>query len=308
MDVRHLNTFVVLAEELHFGRAAKRLNLTQPPLSFQIKQLEEELGAPLFQRTTRRVRLTGFGRAFIEQARSILAGMSDATDAAQLAAYGQVAQLNIGTVATEGSRSHALLVETLRSFARLHLDVRIVLSSMSPPDIIQSLVDGQLEIGVVDLPVNNELVAAETMSREPLMLALPRRHRLASQQRIPWRALAHEAVIVSSSAATIGRCAVVSGHLRNLGFEMRSAPEADGLYNALALVIAGLGVTFVPGLPESLKKQKIVVREMQAPQIYLEIAVAYRKGTLSDEGRLFLDVLRKTKGRSSARLSKHVSR
>jgi DNA-binding transcriptional LysR family regulator len=307
MDVRHLQAFLVLAEELHFGRAAKRLNLTQPPLSFQIKQLEEELGSALFQRTTRKVRLTGVGRAFVEQARLILAGMEKAAAAAERAAYGQIAQLRIGTIATDGSRSHARFVESLRRFAKLHRDVRIMLISMSSAQLVQALLDEQVDVGFVDLPVDSDLITVEKVRREPLMLALPAHHRLASQQRIPWHDLANEAVIVSSSAATTGSSALVTKHLKSLGFQITSAPEADGIYNALAFVIAGLGVTFVPGLPESIQKQNIVVREMHAPQLYLETAVCYKKDALSTQTRLFLDVITKVIARPSRRSSKTSS-
>jgi DNA-binding transcriptional LysR family regulator len=232
--------------------------------------------------------------------------MERAAAAAERAAYGQVAQLRIGTIATEGSRSHAPFVAILHRFARLHRDVRIVLISMSSAQLVQALLDEQVDIGFVDLPVDSELVGVEKVRREPLLLALPRHHPLALQQVIPWHALADEAVIVSSFAATTGSSALVTRHLRSLGLEITSGPEADGLYNALAFVIAGLGVTFVPGLPESLQKQNIVVREMQGPRLYLETGVAYKKDALSAQTRLFLDVVTKIRGRPRSRSQRHA--
>src|SRR5713101_6630009 len=139
MEIRHLRYMVAVAEELHFGRAAARLNMSQPPLSQQIRQLEEEIGTKLFQRTNRQVRLTEAGQAFVREARQILVHADHAVRVAVRASKGEIGQLTVATVTSTDSGFFRVVVDILRAFASRYPEVRLVLRSLNPDQQIQAL-------------------------------------------------------------------------------------------------------------------------------------------------------------------------
>src|SRR5262249_53585765 len=169
MELRHLRYVIAVAEELHFGRAAERLNMSQPPLSQQIRLLEEELGVKLFHRTKRQVQLTDAGVRFIEEARQILAQVDHATRVASRADNGEIGYLIVGTVTSE----KRILIDTLRTFHKRYPDVHLELRSLSTPAQIMALREGRIQVGFVIQPIEEPSLAVETVAREPLVVALP---------------------------------------------------------------------------------------------------------------------------------------
>ena len=197
MELRTLRYFVVLAEELHFGRAAQRLAITQPPLSLAIRGLEDELGVILLARTRRRVALTHAGSTFLEQARGILARTAEAVQLAQAADRGDVGRLTIGFMSAS---IFTLLPAVLREFAARHPGVRLDLRELTLPQQIAALRSGNLDAGFVRPPVTDADLTATPLLEEPLRVALPAGHRLTASKRVRAAELAGEPFVTFQRA------------------------------------------------------------------------------------------------------------
>jgi DNA-binding transcriptional LysR family regulator len=283
---------VTLAETLHFGRAAEQLHLSQPPLSHQIRQLEEELRIKLFHRTKRQVQLTEAGRMFVQEARVILAQASHAANLASRVNQGEVGQLTIGAA---GPADAPIFIEILREFARRHPRVRLVLRNMSSLDQTQAISEGRLHVGFLALPIDDAGLATVTVMRQPIMIALPQDHPLAKRPRVPLEALAGEPQIMFARTNGPRFFDAVLAACREAGFSMNIAHEVDNLYTACALVAAGLGVCLVPaGVQDTHSTSSIVVRPVTPllPHIETHIALAYKPQSTNDLVPLFVDVVR----------------
>src|ERR671933_1358870 len=183
MELRHLRYFVAVAEELHFGRAAARLHIAQPPLSRQIRDLELDVGAPLFARVPRGVALTAAGLAFLPEARLTLAQAERARRTAQRAAGGEIGRLRVGFV--EAAIYSGVLPEVL-GFFRMHLpDIGVSLFEMDPRQQAEAFRDGRIDVGILhNAPPDAERwLRVEPVYSEPLVAALPHGHRLAGRAR-----------------------------------------------------------------------------------------------------------------------------
>jgi len=292
MELRHLRYVVAVADTLHFGQAAERLHLSQPPLSQQIRQLEDELRVKLFNRTKRQVQLTDAGKMFVEEARVILAHAEHALNLAMRVNQGEVGQLTIGVAGPADAR---IFVDILGTFARRHPKVRIVLRHMGSADQVQAIREGRLHVGIVALPIGDESdLATETVMHRPIVIALPQGHPLAARDRVPLLALAHEPHIMFARHIGPQFFDAVIASCREAGFNMNIAHEVDNLYTACALVAAGLGVCFVPAGIQEGRSTSIVLRpvEPSLPHIDLHMAVAYKPKPACALVRLFVDVVR----------------
>jgi DNA-binding transcriptional LysR family regulator len=180
MQLRDLRYIVAVAEELNFSRAAMRLNMSQPPLSHQIQQFENELGVRIFQRTKREVRLTEAGRRIVAEAYRVLSRVDRLTKVASQARDGEIGHLSVGAL----GGVEEILVETLNIFARQHPGVHVELQYISTAAQIQGLREGRIQVGFLSLPIHQETLVAETVKQEPLRIALPRTHPLARCERV----------------------------------------------------------------------------------------------------------------------------
>src|SRR5262245_7552430 len=291
MELRHLRYVIAVAEELHFGRAAARLNMSQPPLSQQIRQLEDEIGAKLFRRTNRQVRLTEAGEAFVREARQIIAHADHATKIAIRASKGEIGQLTVATVTSTESGFFKVVVDILRAFAARYPNVRLVLRSLNPDQQVHALREGRIQVGFLTLPVDDE-DEVEWVRGEPLMLALPERHPLAAKPNVPLRTLATEPHIMFSRTMFPGYYDLVVSSCRNAGFSLNIVHEADAIYTVLALVAAGLGVSLLPASIQETPRHGIVFRNIQGPMPQIEMGAAYRREAPANVLRSFLDVVR----------------
>lgn len=298
VELRHLRYVVTVADTLHFGQAAERLHLSQPPLSQQIRQLETELGVALFHRTKRHVELTDAGRMFVEEARVILAQAAHASNLALRVNQGEVGQLSIGAA---GPADAPIFVEILRAFARRHPQIRVVVRNMGSAEQARALSEGRLHVGFVALPIDEPDLATETILRRPIVIALPRNHPLAARARVPLQALANEPHIMFARRMGPRLYDAVLAACREAGFTMHIAHEVDNLFTACALVAAGLGVCFVPaGIQE---KHSVVLRPVTPtlPHVDSQLAIAYKPQSC-ELVSLFMDVVREvtatTRGRS----------
>ena len=287
MELRHLKYLVALAEELHFGRAALRLHISQPPLSQQIRQLEEELGARLFDRTKREVRLTEAGSRLVEEAYNILARVDHLSAVAALAERGEIGHIAVGVP----GGVNPILIKALEVFGKQYPGVRIELHYMSTGVQIEELKEGRLEVGFINLPVQASFLVTETILQEPLWLALPKKHRLAKQKTVTVTSLKEEPMILFPRRVTPGVHDTITGACRNAGFTLNVAHEVDSILGALTLVSAGLGLAFCT--PDINRKWPNVEFRPIRPTIEFRQAIAYRPDSMTPALETLLRVVRK---------------
>lgn len=288
VELKQLRYVVALAEELHFGRAAQRVHISQPPFSQQIQRLEEELGVKLFYRTKRQVVLLEAGQRFVEEARQILLRVDHATETAGRASKGEIGRLSVATL-TAGRN---VVIEALRLFGRRYPDVQVELRSMSTPAQLDALRHGQLDVGFVLLPIEQSEFQVEKVGREPLVVAVPPGHKLARYRRIPLKALAVERSILLPRSLSPGIYDHIMSMCRNAGFSPKIVHESDSILTSLALAAAGLGLSLIPISIARGKLNGLVFRELDAPISHLHNAMVYRREPQSNVVRSFLLVVR----------------
>src|SRR5579884_1861115 len=181
MELRHLRYFIVVAEQLHFSRAAEILHMAQPPLSQQIQSLEEELGVPLLIRTKRSVRLTAAGKAFLIEAKKVIAQAERAVEAAHQAHNGVIGRLDIGFV---GTALAEMLPAILKTFRERYPLVETKLHNLVTAEQVQALREGQIQVGILHPPILDGSLHLEIIYRVPMVVALPADHDLAEQESI----------------------------------------------------------------------------------------------------------------------------
>jgi DNA-binding transcriptional LysR family regulator len=274
MELRKLRYFTVLAEELHFGRAARRLHITQPPLSMAIQSLEDELRVKLFTRTPRRVALTHAGATFLEHARTLLGRADDAIEVARAADRGEVGRLRIGFMS---ATIYTLLPPLLRDFAARFPAVKLELRELAMPQQFQQLRNGEIDLGFVRPPVEDAELAAETVLREPLVVALPRGHRLAKLRRVPARRLAAESFVLFQRQPGLVLHHLVLRFCIENGFTPRVAQEATQSHAVVGLVSAGIGVALVPESVQRTRMRGVEYRPLQEKTPPVETALAWRR-------------------------------
>jgi len=287
MELRHLRYFVAVAEECHFGRAAQRLHIAQPPLSQQIRQLEAELGVRLLTRSTRRVELTPAGARYLTRARSILAGVEAAGDEAVRVADGRIGRVVIGFT---GSATYELLPSLSRRLRQqspgIELDLR---GELLTPRQVDGLSDGNLDIGFLRPPVRSSEIEVHTLRREPLVVVLPETHPQASQARITLADLADEPFIsYPSRHRSVVHDAVLDA-CQSAGFTPRATEVAE-TSTLVSFVAAGLGVALVPASVQHLRITGAVYRPLAGSSPTVELAVATRRGETSPAVRRVLEL------------------
>lgn len=291
MELRHLRYFVAVAEELHFGRAAQKLGIAQPPLSQQIRRLEQELGVLLLQRTKRRVELTQAGQAFLEEVRKLLTQVKQAVAVAQRAGRGELGRLTVGFL---GAVTYSVLPSILIAFRQKYPDVEVELHELKTSELVEALRDRRVQVGFVRLPVNDKLLQVQPILREPLVVALAERHKLNVPGRISFRDLANESFLMPPRqlAPTFHEQVLDLSH--QAGFTPKLGAEASQLQTIINLVAAGMGVTLVPESVRNLAVRGVVFKRLPEPQPTMEIAVAWRRDAHSEVLAAFLNVVRES--------------
>lgn len=287
MELRHLRYFVTVAETCHFGRAAERLHMAQPALSQAIRQLEAELGASLFARTTRQVSLTSAGEFLLTEARRILGAVEDGMRGVRRIADGQSGLVRIGFT---GTAAFSHLPRIARMVQRELPDVALEIhADLLTPAQCDGLRGGRLDLGVLRPPADGEGIALRTIEIEPLILAVPADHRLAAEPVVPMAALRSEDFVGYASKNSVVNDAVLRA-CHAAGFSPHRVHEAPGTAVLLALVAAGLGVAVVPGSARVLPLAGLVFREL-ADGGAIELALAWRRGNDSPVVQSVLRVL-----------------
>ncbi|SDG04147.1 DNA-binding transcriptional regulator, LysR family [Lentzea fradiae] len=273
MDLRQLRYFVAVAEECHFGRAAARLHMAQPPLSQQIRTLEDDLGVQLLRRTTRRVELTEAGAAYLDRARKILAAVDDAGHEARRVAAGSVGRLAIGCV---GSATYSLLPALARGLSAELPGVDFAFrGEMLVPDQVRALRSGDIDIALLRPPVADTTIAMKVLRRDRLVAALPSDHALASRRRLSVAKLRDEPFIVHSGRRDSVMFETVLHLCRAAGFDPAVRHEVDETSTLVTLVAGGLGVAIVPEPVSALRLGGVVYVPLSDRAATSELAVAH---------------------------------
>jgi DNA-binding transcriptional LysR family regulator len=279
MELRHLRYFVVVAEECHFGRAAARLHIAQPPLSQQIRQLESDLGVALFTRTTRKVELTQAGERYLERARAILASVDAAVAEVGRVAAGEQGRLAIGFT---GSATYELLpslVRVLRSeFPWIDLDLK---GEMLTPDQVTALLEKTLDLGFLRPPVRHSDIEVRVLRREPLVAVLPQTHPLAARPTVRLAALRDEPFITYPSHHRSVVYEAVLDACEDAGFTPARTQEVAETSTLVSFVAAGLGVALVPASVRHLQITGARYLPLEGTTREVELALAARAGDRS---------------------------
>ena len=288
MKLHQLRYFVTVAEELHFGRAASRLRMAQPPLSRQIHELEDELATRLFNRTNRGVELTDAGRILLEEARAALAQVDYAAQAARRAGQGEIGQLVVGVVPTVDTQ---VFTRILRTFSARYPSVQVVIRSLNTTTQIQGLRAGTLQAGFLRLPVRDDALTIKLVSREPLVAAVPVGHPLARAGRLSLATLADEPHVIFPRQVAPGYYDMIVSLYREAKVHLRITQEAEHVQTILGLVAGGFGVSVLPGTVQSLRPRGVVFRRLTDRLPRAETAVAYRRDDPSEVLRAFVVVV-----------------
>jgi DNA-binding transcriptional LysR family regulator len=259
VDVRHLRYFLAVAEELHFGRAAAKLQIAQPALSQQIRKLEAEIGVELFHRTKRHVELSAAGEAMVPPARHALGGVAAAIDAARRAARGEIGTLTVGFIE---SAANAVIPGAVGRFRADHPQVGLTLRELGVDAQLHGLRSGDLDVGIVRSPVEADKLLLEPVLEEGLIVVLPEAHPLAARRRIAPQALANEPLVLLSREVVPGLYDQVIALHQRYGMVARIAQEASSIQAVLGLVAAGLGVALLPASVRSLDRTGITFRSL----------------------------------------------
>lgn len=262
MELRHLRYFVVLAEELHFGRAARRLAISQPPLSVAIRQLEESVGAQLFERNSKAVRLTAAGEALLATSRALLRDAEDAVIQARAVAHGSAGKLRIGFV---GSMLYRGLPQALQRFRTAHPAVHVTLTELNSGEQVAELMHGRLDVGFA----HTRRVPAELQCRllvsEPFVACLPDGHRMAGKRKISLASLRDESFVLFSRDASPDYHARILSICADAGFWPEVKQEVRHWLAVVSLVSQGMGVALVPEAMRHCALPGAVFRPLEDP-------------------------------------------
>jgi len=290
MELRHLRYFATLARELSFTRAAQRLHVSQPPLSQQIRALEEELGTRLFERTSRRVELTAAGKVFVGYAEAILERVGQACSRARAVGAGQAGHLEIGL---SGSLLLGPLPQLIAAYRRSFPGVAVVLQEMTPAAQLAALRDRRIDISFSRTEVNDDSFASEPAWRDPVVVAVPRGHPLAARRRLELKDLADEEFVMlrldsSGFARYLNECCVEAG------FAPRASQQVVESQAIPSLVAAGLGVALVPASLQRVHRRGVVYRPLAGRAPRADVYAIRRRDDPSPVVRAFLEKAKET--------------
>lgn len=288
LELRHLRYFVVVAEELHFGRAALRLAVSQPALSVQVRQLEAIVGARLLERHSRAVALTDAGRAFVDAARRILRDVEAAVGAARQAHAGEIGVLRVGFGPT---LMLSPLAQAVRAYRTRYPQVRVELRELATAEQVDSLLRGDLDVGFVRGAEADPRLHVERFAREPLIIVLNRDHPLARRANVPLSALAADPWVLFPRSIAPQLHEQVMRLCRRAGFTPNVVQESREVYTTVGLVGAGVGVTIVPEAAQRMSWKGVVYRRI--PRATVPLSMVRPSGAVRPVVEAFLAAARR---------------
>ena len=296
--------FVAVAEERHFGRAAEKLHMSQPPLSQQIQLLEKELGTQLLTRTTRRVELTEAGQILYAGAKRALDQLDQAILHAQRVQQGEAGLLRVGFVSTAAFQ---LLSDVLRAFRQRYPQATLELFHLTSAQQAAAFEARTIDVGFLrDPPGGN--VQVEVMDKDPLIVALPVKHPLAKRKSISMRALKDEPFVMWDRQQTAGIARTILDLCARQGFQPTIALEVTNPPAMLSLVASGVGVAIVPLSAMHLRPEAIALRPLDDRNAYSPMALAWRRDNTRQLLPRFVALVREICDRDAKARTKHLSR
>jgi DNA-binding transcriptional LysR family regulator len=289
MELHHVRAFLAVAEELHFGRAAQRLHMAQPPLSRTIKQLERSLGSPLFERTTRSVRLTVQGEALLEHAHRIVAAVEEAERAVAYAEAGETGRVRIGFA---GPSSHGPVSDLARAMRGAYPGIELGLTSfVYGSDTVGQLMSHDLDMAIVRFAAGPPPgIAARVVQRERLVIVVPEDHQLADREHITMEDLKDESwIMLDAATGSVIRDALFE-RARLASFTPRIAQQASDSWTIMALVRAGVGITLsIDSAFTALDQRGLRIIPLDGDDPYTHASLAWRSDDSSPALRRVID-------------------
>jgi DNA-binding transcriptional LysR family regulator len=276
MELRHLRYFVAVAEEHSFTRAAERLGIKQPPLSLQIRQLEKEMGAPLFRRLTRRVELTGAGKLLLEEARNILEHVERTKTDVKLRARGETGQIWIG--AAGATYFEPLVTCIMRDYCTTYPNVILNAEESSTLMLIAKVQAGKLDAAFVWSPIDErDHLAVVTVAEQELVIMLPAGHALDPSPAVPLAALAHETFYLFARRMNVGLYDSIIGACRRAGFQPKLGRELPHIFASFPVVAAGLGIAIVPQCVTRVHVDGVSFRQIAGDALRVRVSLVHRR-------------------------------
>ncbi|WP_314187382.1 LysR substrate-binding domain-containing protein [Paracoccus yeei] len=290
MALRRMRYFLAVAEELHFGRAATRLDIAQPPLSRQIAALEADLGVQLFDRSRSQIRLTQAGLVFQEHARRILASLDAAWRETRLVGAGGAGRLRIAFV---GSASHGVLPTLIKSYRSFYPDVELALSALNNAELQLALISREIDVAVARPELKDEEFRSEPLCRERLILALPDNSPLAALPEVPFADLAGQTFVLYPRRPRPSYADVVLGICEREGFTPGRLELTQDFQSAISLVSVGVGLSVVPESVAQTTRPGVTYRPYAGYNPGTGLTVHARLDNRSPQVMNFLEVTRK---------------
>jgi len=293
LELRQLRYFVTVAEELHFGRAAARLHMTQPPLSQTIAALEETLGAPLFLRTRRQVELTPAGAALLPEARRVLEQAAAMPELVRRAAAGESGRLALSFVTPA---DYSVLPPLLRDYSAAFPNVELVLQEATTDLQIDDLLHGRIDAGLLIPPLPDKAQAVldyTSVLIEPLVLCAPAGLLAQDGQPVALGALPHLPLIIFPRKSAPALYDAILSCFHDAGITPSIGQEAIQMQTIVSLVSAGMGLALVPQSVSNLQRPGVEYRALANPTVPVELGLAWRRDMVSPVLQGFLELLRK---------------
>jgi len=289
MGPRQLQSFIAVAEELHFGRAAKRVHLSQPALSLQIKSMEEELQVTLLSRSRRKTELTQSGQIFLPEAREVLQRIEQAISKVRRASLGEVGTLNVGFISTAAA---VILPPLVKRFRAKHTHVDIDLRNVLTADQVPQLQEGKLDVGFLRVPLQTPPeIRTRVVHREPFVLLVPANDPLAHKPELRLSDCSKSNFIMYCRKMAPGFHDQIMNILHRNGLTPHVVQEAAEMYTLISLVAAGLGVAVAPASVAMHHPAGVVVRELIGETAQSEIAIAWNTNRLSMSAHHFVQMV-----------------
>jgi LysR family transcriptional regulator, benzoate and cis,cis-muconate-responsive activator of ben and cat genes len=291
VELRQLRYFVAVADARSFSRAAERLHVSQPPLSRQIANLEQELGTRLLDRNRHRVSLTAAGQLFLDRAREVLKTVAGALSSVRQVAEGEVGSLTLGF---GGSAAYAFIPAILRDFRARYPAVTVTLDQLPLIDQISALKKRRIDLGFVLLPCDDASIGFEAMMRDRLVVAVPADHPLAGRPAVYLHELKSHHFVGFSRAGRFGYQNHILEICREAGFVPRIVKESAPMVSVIGLVASGVGIALVPSMARRLQMADVRYVRLKDKHAHMDFAFAWNKQQLSPVVHTFLSVARET--------------